>query len=165
MRFLLYILTLLLLSSCKPTQPVSSQITKEQQKEEPQIGFYYFEAIKSAEATFQVNLTKQKILIGSVKGHFKKVIPTDNLLDKNWLISLSDKHKNNIYQIQIHNPLIQNFEFVNGEGNLERKTIYHDKKEFVIRVPYTNSIKTITFEQLNKNRNKFNTTVIDQISL
>ncbi len=164
MRLFIYIFFLLLVS-CKLTQVTTSDISVEKQKEEPQIAFFFLEASKLSETTFQVNLIKQKIVKGKIKGLFEKVIPAEKLLNENWLVSLSDIHKNNIWQIQIHNPLIQEFEFVNEEGNLERKTIYHDKKEFVIRVPYTNSIKTITFEQLIKNKNKFDTVFIDQIHL
>ena len=111
-----------------------------------------------------MELSKQKIVKGTLKGIVETEIQTNKWNDKHWIVSFLDATKQKNLQIQITNPLNEEIEFVNEEGNFEKRTIYHDKKEFVIRVPYTNSIKTITFELITNN-NSLKKVSFEQIQL
>jgi hypothetical protein len=153
---------LLFIFSCKSTQIKSTQ---KKNDKEPQIGFYYFEASRSPTSVVKVSLIKQKIVKGTLKGIFETTIYSDEWKDNNWLITLFDSNKKKLIQQQIHNPLIEIIEFINKKGSFEKRIIYHDKKEFVIRIPYNNSIKIITFEHITKDKKKNNTVFLSQIQL
>ena len=164
MRPFLYILFLLLVT-CKPTEVTTSQPPKEKLDNKPQIVFYFFEALKISETSIQVKLSKQKIVKDKLKGIFETETQPNKWIDKHWIVSFLSTDKQNYIQMQISNPLQEEVEFVNEEGNFEKRTIFHNKKEFVIRIPYSNSIKTITFEKINKVDNKFKPVFLDQIQL
>lgn len=163
MRFLIIIALLLFQCSCKPVQPVASQVTNELHKEEPQIGFYYFEAIKNSNDIIQISLTKQKIVKGKLKKVFTSEISPTKWMNNHWIVTFLDADQKNVIQLQIANPLQEEVEFINEEGGFKKRTIYHDKRIFVIRVPSSNSIKTITFEKINKENNTYKPVFIDQI--
>jgi len=164
MRYFLYIIFIVFVS-CKAPENTLSQSEKTIQKETPQIGFYFFEAKKSGNDPIQIRLAKQKIVKGKIKGFFETTISSNKWALDKWIVTFVNVAKQPVMQLQISNPLIEELEFVNEDGNFEKRTIYHDKKEFVIRIPYEHSIKTITFEQITKDNNTLKPTLLNQIQL
>ncbi len=163
MRYISYILFFVILS-CKPTQPKDTNSTISKPiNTEPQIAFYFLEAFTDSTSNIQIELNKEKIVEGKLKETFPNEISSRNLQNNKWLVTFLDRSNKSIIQLQITNPLVEDIEFVNEEGNLEKKTIYHNKKDFVLRIPYKNSIKFINFEQLVNIDQKINFNFIDQI--
>lgn len=162
-----FLIFFIIVISCKPTQSSDTDDSKNQEliNNEPQIAFYFFEALKKHDNTIEIRLNKQNIVKGKLKGIYTDKIPLKNLQDNKWLVSFLNISKNNKIQLQINNPLIEIVEFVNKDSNLEKKTIYHKKKEFVLRVPFNNSIKMVKFEQLTYKEQKININLINQLQL
>jgi hypothetical protein len=67
--------------------------------------------------------------------------------------------------MQILNPLIEEIEYINDDGNFEKKTLKHVKKDFVIRIPYDGTIKMITFENLIRENQHIKQLFINQVDL
>jgi len=147
MKKLLYFLFLLLVT-CKPTQPKDSINTVEpENNSEEQIAFYFFQASKGLDNTIQIKHQKQQLVQGKLKGFFYAEIPADEYETNNLLVTFQEDSDQKI-QLQIVNPLVEIVEYVNVEGQFEKKTIYHETKDFVMRIPYNNPIKSVTFELL-----------------
>ena len=163
MRLNVYIL-LFFLVACKASQPKETPVTPTEQKNtEPQIAFYFLEASKKTDNSIGVKLNKQKIVKGKLKEIYLDKILEDKILNANWLVGFLNNSNKSIIQLQITNPLVEEVEYVNEEGYLEKKTIYHDTKAFVLRVPYHNSIKIINFEEFRIINQKITPFFIDQI--
>lgn len=164
MKHILYIF-LFIVIACKPTQHKNEGIDNSRQEYTgPKMMFYFFEAIKKENYSVEILLQEKKLADGKLKGFFHKEIPSNEFQDTNLLVTFLNDSTNTI-QLQITNPLIEEIEFVNEEGNFEKKTIYHDKKEFVIRVPFDNPINNIKFEVLTKTNDKINPQFVCQINL
>lgn len=162
-RFL-YILFFIVIA-CKPVQPKGANNDNSQPVYTgPKMMFFFFEAIKKEDNSIEILLQEKKLADGKLKGFFYKEIPSIEFQDTNLLVTFLNDSTNTI-QLQITNPLIEEVEFVNEEGNFEKMTIYHDKKEFVIRVPFDNPINNIKFEVLTKTNDKINPQFISQINL
>lgn len=164
MRFFSYFFFFLLLS-CKPIH--TKEITKNTEKKEylePHLVFYFLKATNN-DTIYQVELTDTKLVKGKLKGIFKDSIPLEKLVNTNWLVSFQDSSNNTIIQQQIKNPLVENIEYINEENNLARKVVYHNKKIFVIRIPYEKSINSVKFDTLAKEFQKINTLFISKINL
>jgi len=164
-KYTVYIILLAFLS-CKSYQPkeVGKDSIDTELSEESHIMFYILKA-KQKENEILIDISQIKKVKGKLKGIFTPYICSTNLKDKYWLVNFQNSSKNNRIQLQIKNPLIEQVEFVNDENNLEKRVIHHKEKEFVIRVPYDNSINSITFESLIKENQKFVIKPIDQIDL
>jgi len=161
---LLYILFLIIVA-CKPTQ-TNNSTSEVSQKEYsgPKIVFFFFEASKNANNSIQIVLQEQKLVEGKLKGFFYKEIPSNEFKKTNLLVTFKSNTDDKI-QLQIVNPLNEEVEYINEEGQLEKKTIYHEKKEFVVRIPYNNPINSIKFEQLTEINQKLSPLFINQIDL
>ena len=163
-KYILFIVLLVFLS-CKSHQP--KEISKDfvnTELTEPYIVFYILKA-KKKENKVSIEVSQTKKVKGKIKGVFTSTISSRNFKDKHWLVNFQNVSNNNLIQLQIQNPLIEQVEFINDENNLEKKVIHHKEKEFVIRIPYNNSINSITFETLIKENQKFIKKRIDQIDL
>jgi len=156
---------LLVFISCKSYQPKEiNEGFVNTESSEPYIAFYILKA-KQNENNISIEVSQTKKVKGKIKGIFTSIISKTNFKDKHWLVSFQNVSNNNLIQLQIQNPLIEQVEFINDENNLEKKVIHHKEKEFVIRIPYDNSINSITFESLIKENQKFIKKTIDQIDL
>jgi len=163
-KHVLYIV-LLVLASCKSHLPKeASNNLNNTELSEPHIVFYILKA-KQNENNISIKISQTKIVKGKVKGIFTPTISKTNFKEKHWLVNFKNALKNNIIQLQIKNPLIEHVEFINDNNNLEKRVIHHKEKEFVIRIPYDISIKSITFESLIKENQKFIKNPIAQIDL
>ena len=141
------------------TTPIHSQ----KETDQPQIAFYFLEAAKSKDNTVQVKLNKTKTTNGKLKTYQHKIIP--NIMLKNGYWRVSFNNHTTVFQIQIPNPLEEKIEYIDSLGQLSTRTIYHKNKIFVLRVPYDDSIKTLTFEQLSKDSTGVKTYRIDSVKL
>ena len=154
---------LIVLQSCKPIQETTIH-TKETSVTKPyHSAFYFFTAVKTTDSTLQVSLDKVKFSEAKIKGFFPKDIPDNKKKDTHWLVNFIGNTR--IYQLQIENPLIETVEYINTKANLEKKTIFHPQKTFVLRIPFQKSIKTITFEEINRHNKNFETIIISKIDL
>lgn len=164
MKKLIYVLFLLFVT-CKPTQPKDSINTPKQENiAEEQIAFYFFQASKEQNNTILIKLQKQKLVQGKLKGFFYAKTPVEVYKTNNLLVTFLEGSDPKI-QLQIANPLIEIVEYVNEEGLFEKKTIYHEKKDFVIRIPYNNPINSINFELLSIVDQKLKPLFISKIDL
>lgn len=164
MKKFLYILFLIAIA-CKPTQPKDANSDNPQQEYTgPKIMFYFFEATKKENNSVGILLQEQKLVDGKLKGFFYEEIPSNEFQETNLLVTFLNNSTNTI-QLQITNPLIEEVEFVNEEGNFEKTTIYHDKKDFVIRIPFDNPINNIRFEVLTKIDQMIKPQFISQLNL
>jgi len=145
-----YSIAVLFLITCKPLQPnlAGNHTKSKKQKSEAQIIFYFLKAIKDVNNNISVKLINQKTVKGDLKGTYSTEFPKEKFIQNNWVVTFSDLTKQNIIQLQINNPLIGNIEFINEKKNLEKKRITYKSKEFVIRIPFNNSIKAIRFEDI-----------------
>jgi hypothetical protein len=145
-----YLIVLLFLVSCRSVQSNRTETQSESKtlKSEPQIVFYFFKALKGVNNNVTVKLIDQKTVKGVLKGVYSKKLSKEKFIQNNWVISFSDLVKQNVIQLQIKNPLIEDIEFINEEKSFEKKRIIHKSKEFVIRIPFNNSIKAIRFEKI-----------------
>jgi hypothetical protein len=160
-RFSINILIILSFLACKPTQTAKEDTKSNISDTKPQIAYYFFKAFKTADSTY-IRLNKSRITNAKLKGNFPSKIADINKKNNQWLVSFSGKQI--ITQLQIENPLIEKIEYINEQGNFEKRTILHTQKDFVLRIPYNNSIKTITFEQIIKDSIKLKTILISKIN-
>lgn len=144
------IIVVLFMVSCKPMQNTTSQKPVPSKSNQEQISFFYFQAKRVSDTSIDIVLHKQVNVNGKVKGIFSPQIPLVNLTSKNWLVTFVDNDSQSITQVKINNPLIENIEYIQDDGGLARKIIQHQTREFVIRIPFSNSIKMIKFEQIRK---------------
>jgi len=164
MKTLFYVF-LLLLVCCKPTQPKDPVNTPDKENNsEEQIAFYFFQASKEPDNTTHIQLQKQQLVQGKLKGLFYSKTPKAEYETNNLLVTFLEGSNAKI-QLQISNPLVEIVEYVNEEGQFEKKTIYHEKKEFVIRVPHNNPINSINFEVLSIVDQKLKPLFISKIDL
>ena len=164
MKKFLYIFFVIVIA-CKPTQPKDANSENSQlEYTGPKIMFYFFEAIKKENNNVEFLLQEQKLVNGKLKGFFYEEVPSNEFQETNLLVTFLNNSTNTI-QLQITNPLIEEVEFVNEEGNFEKKTIYHNKKDFVIRIPFDNPINFIKFDVLTKIDQKIKPQFISQINL
>jgi len=161
MKYFFYI-SLLLIISCKSQKTQDIEHTQNPVFSEPHIVFLLLKAKKIKEK-ISIETMQNKLVKGKLKGIFSPIISTENLKDKNWLVSFQDHSKTGIIQLQITNPLVEEIEFINDNNELEKRVIYHKEKEFVIRIPYDNSINSITFESLKKENKNIIKNNIEQI--
>ncbi|MCO6461166.1 MAG: hypothetical protein J5I59_07165 [Saprospiraceae bacterium] len=56
-------------------------------------------------------------------------------------VTLSDESNKKIAEVYLKDVLRKNVEFVNDQGEFERKTIYPDSTEFVVRMPCPSKVK------------------------
>jgi len=151
--------------TCKPTQPKNSINTdKLENNSEEKIAFCFFQASKEQDNTIQIKLQKQKLVPGKLKGFFYDKMPMAEYEPNNLLVTFLEGSDSKI-QLQIANPLIEIVEYVNEEGQFEKKTIYHEKKDFVIRIPHNNPINSINFEILSTVDQKLKPLFITKIDL
>lgn len=157
---------MLLFVSCKVSQPKGTTNTSIKTHDtESQMAFFFLEALKNKNDRIEIKLDQQKIVYGKLKEYFYDKIPEEKIRNATWLVSFIDNLGESIIQLQMANPLIEELEYADEEGHLKKKTIYHNKKDFVLRVPYHNSIKSISFEEYRaENQNKI-PYFIDQIIL
>ena len=159
------IILFLIVIACKPTQPNDS--TDEVNQKEysgPKIVFFFFEASRKADNNIQFVLQEQKLVEGKLKGLFYEEIPSIEFKKSNLLVTFTSNADDKI-QLQISNPLNEEVEFINEEDQLEKKTIFHKKKEFVVRIPYNNPINSIKFERLTETNQRLTPIFINQINL
>lgn len=164
MNKLLYVLFSLLMA-CKPTQLKDSVVKDTHENSSTEhIAFYFFQASKELDNTILIELQKQKLVQGKLKGFFYNKTPIVEYESNNLLVTFLEGSDSKI-QLQIANPLIEIVEYVNEEGQFEKKTIYHEKKDFVIRIPHNNPINSINFEILSIVNQKLKPLFISKIDL
>lgn len=154
-----------MLIACKPTQ--TSDVTDDVHKIEytgPKIVFLFFEASKNTNNSIQIALQEQKLVDGKLKGFFNAEIPSSDYKEGNILMTILSAENDKI-QLQITNPLDEEVEFINEDNQLEKKTIFHEQKEFVVRIPFNNPINSIKFEQLTEINQEVTPLLINQINL
>ncbi len=141
----------------------TTHIHSQKETNQPQIAFYFLEAAKSKDNKIQVKLNKTKVTNGKLKTYMQKIIPYQALKNGYWRVNFNNR--TTVFQIQIPNPLEEKIEYIDSLGQLSTRTIYHKNKIFVLRVPYDDSIKTLTFEQLSKDSTGVKTHRIDSVKL
>jgi hypothetical protein len=160
-----YLALLTLLVSCKPSQPKETTKSVAQTTySEPHIMFLFMQASQENNKV-EIKIIDKKIVKGKLKGSFVQNIVQEELQAGKWLVSFKDQAKNNSLQMQIFNPLIEEIEYINDDGNFEKKTLNHVKKDFVIRIPYDSSIKMITFESLFRDNQRVKQLFINQVDI
>ncbi len=153
---------LFLFIACKSTDK-TVKLRPIRDNEQAHTAFYYFQVSKNKDSIIQVYLQKIKRSPAKTKGYYPNTIIESNKVNGNWLVSFSGSTP--IYQLQIKDPLLEDVEYIDSNGNFTKQRIYHKEKSFVLRIPYQNSIKTITFEKILRNKNVLQTHVINQIKL
>jgi hypothetical protein len=159
-----YLALLALIVSCKPSQPKETTKPVSQTYSEPHIMFLFLQAVQ-VNNKVDIKIMDKKIVKGKLKGNFVQNIAQEELKVNRWLVSFKDQAKNNSLQMQILNPLIEEIEYINDDGNFEKKTLKHVKKDFVIRIPYDGTIKMITFENLIRENQHIKQLFINQVDL
>ena len=120
---------------------------KNNEKTDPKILFLNYTMSKSKTRETKVALANKIIVKGKIKDNSIKI--DDNRLGNLECIQADDK-LNSIKTIYINNPINKTIEYVNDNGEFEKKQIKLDSAQFSIRMQLDSKTKFILIKQINQ---------------
>ncbi|MGY0391794.1 hypothetical protein ACW5R3_04410 [Bizionia sp. KMM 8389] len=120
------------------TSSVNAQGNMQTEKPTDSMVFFNYNIKKIPNSSPEINFLNYLTTKGRIKGFHQ-----EKILDKpdNLVCELLDKDLNVIETLYIKNPLNNVIEYVNDDGNLEKKQIILEHTDFSFRMPYSEVIK------------------------
>ena len=128
-----YFLLVMLICSCGTTKDTANEVEPPTvaPAETAKIGFYNYHISKSAEQLIQVKFIDKIIVNGKLK---KDGSVNSNSQKNNLKLIQKDSNNRPLDSIYIENPLSKIVEYVNDDGEFEKRTINLDQAEFSVRL-------------------------------
>ncbi len=146
----IFFLILFLITSCSPIQhadnsPKHSPFTH--RADQAQILFFNL-SIRKVEQKSEVRLVETKVVDGLIKKDFPKESDYQNY---QLLCSFLDQNQEVIKQTAVDHPLYKNYEFQNGNGQLQTKMVYAEEGQFTLRTQLTKDMRQLQIEEILDN--------------
>lgn len=147
------VLSLIACTATRNTSPINTttpSVTTAEDKEEeshssPQIIFMNFELSKQENGGIKANLVNTIITEGKIKDkQYGREMKKGDIVCKGL-----NKDNKVIQSLSYDNPMLKTVEYVNDEGQLEKKQISLDQVQFTVRMQLNPNTKSIALEQIN----------------
>lgn len=151
--FLFITASLFLLGACTAHKNTSSSNTpaidpedkEEESHTKPQIIFMNFELTKQDDNSIKAELINTIITEGTIKKkQYGKEMKKGDVVCKGL-----NKDKKVIQSISYDNPMLKTVEYVNDEGQLEKKQVSLEQAQLTIRMQLNHNTKSISLEQID----------------
>jgi hypothetical protein len=117
------------------------------------IAFFNY-LLQSADSTIEANFVNTILAEGKIKLKNQQL----NTQDGKLLFETLDKNGAIVSSNYFPNPLVKNIEYVNDQGNLDRKIIFQPEAEFTVRMqlPYEAKTIVLSLEMVNNKKKELN---------
>lgn len=145
MKYLLLSLVLVCHLGCHPQKQLTEKKIPDLIRSEPnipQVVLVIFEITDNGQGnTPSAAIINKQISPGKIKRNFKGNLK--GVTNNHFTINFLDKNNKTITSHHVSNPLTENVEYVNDDGELARKEIQHQQKEIIMKSSLPDNISHI----------------------